>query len=324
MTDNSHYRTGPPPAPDTMPDLAASPRLGRAFTAQSDLLPLFLLRYDRENTRRAYRRDLLTFFGSEVITLEMAAEVTFPDVNAALARMETDGKSPATQKRMLASLRGFFSWLTALGFIDLNPADRHLVRRIPKQSGALVTVLTREQAGRLLGAIDWDRPTAARDHALVTVLLNCVLRRSEAAAMDVEDLHQSGPHTVLRIRRAKGGANQTVKVPAKVSETVRSFVESQGYASGPVWRSFSNRTLGRRLSGTSVYKIVRTLGERAGLPDGIGAHTLRHTGCTLAIENGASLQQVQTHARHKSIETTMRYVHQRDKLANSAADFIDL
>ena len=310
-----------------MPDLAAlTPgTTGRAFTAESDLIPLFLLRYDRENTRRAYQRDLAAFFGADAVTLEMATRVSFPDVNAALQRMEADGKSPATLRRRLASLRAFFSWLTALGFIDLNPADRHLVRRIPKQSDAdLMTVLTRDQASQLLDAVDWTRKTAARDYALVSVLLNCVLRRSEAAAMDVGDFKRVGPHTVLQIRRAKGGANQTVKVPAKVFECVETFVESQGYQSGPVWRSFSNRSLGKRLSGTSIYNIVRRLGERAGLPEPIGAHTLRHTGCTLAIEGGASLQQVQTHARHKSIETTMRYVHQRDRLANSAADFIDL
>ena len=143
--------------------------------------------------------------------------------------------------------------------------------------------------------------------------------------MNVEDLGRAGAHTVLTIRQAKGGANQIVKVPDRVAEIVTSFVQDQGYSSGPVWRSFStNASRGRRLSGSSIYKIVRQLGERAGISERVGAHTLRHTGCTLAIENGASLQQVQSHARHQSIETTMRYVHQRDRLANSAADFIDL
>ena len=306
---------------------ASHARLGRAFTAQSDLVPLYLLRYDRENTRRAYAKDLESFFGCETVTLEMAATVTFTDVNEALQRLESEGKSPATQRRFLASLRGFFGWLAALGFIDLNPADRHLVRRIPKTSDAdqLVTVLTREQASRMLAAIDRSKPSGPRNYALVMTLLHCVLRRSEAASMDVEDLTTAGEHTVLRLKRAKGGANQTVKVPAHVADVLDDFIRSSGYTSGPIWRSMStNQSQGKRLSGSAIYKIVRGLGTAAGLPQQIGAHTLRHTGCTLAIEGGASLQQVQAHARHKNIETTMRYVHQRDRLANSAADFIDL
>jgi site-specific recombinase XerD len=312
--------------PDSV-DAGSHAKLGRAFTAQSDLVPLYLLRYDRENTRRAYAKDLETFFGCETVTLEMAATVTFSDVNQALKNLESEGKSPATQRRFLASLRGFFGWLAALGFIDLNPADRHLVRRIPKTSGTdqLVTVLTRDQASRLLDAVDLAKPSGPRNYALVSVLLNCVLRRSEAASMDVEDIGRSGDHTVLRLKRAKGGANQIVKVPDRVAGILRDFVETSGYQSGPVWRSMStNQSQGKRLSGSAIYKIVRALGVKAGIADRVGAHTLRHTGCTLAIEGGASLQQVQSHARHKNIETTMRYVHQRDRLTNSAADFIDL
>ena len=87
------------PTPDA-DQLATTPasgyaKLGRAFTAQSDLIPLFLLRYDRENTRRAYANDIASFFGSDVVTLEMAASATFTDVNEALGQLESDGKSPA-------------------------------------------------------------------------------------------------------------------------------------------------------------------------------------------------------------------------------------
>lgn len=311
-----------------MPNLAPQSlrTLGRSFTAQSDLIPLYLLRFDRENTRRAYRRDLESLFGSEFVTLEMASAVTFSDINAVLADLEVAGKSPATLRRRVAAWRGFFSWLTALGVLDLNPADRHLVRRIPAGSNEqLVTVLTKEQASRLLNAVDRSTDSGQRDYVLIHTLLHCVLRRSEASSMNVEDLGRSGPHAVLTIRRAKGGANQIVKVPPRLSKLIDEYIQSNGYTSGPLWRSFStNQSRGRRLSGSSIYKIVRRLGTAAGIPDKIGAHTLRHTGCTLAIEGGASLQQVQTHARHKNVETTMRYVHQRDKLNNSAADFIDL
>ena len=142
--------------------------------------------------------------------------------------------------------------------------------------------------------------------------------------MDVEDIGTMSGHRVLTLKRAKGGSNQVVKIPSRAADVLDQFVSDNGYQSGPVWRSFSNRNKGARISGSAIYKIVHGLSKSAGIDAKVGAHTLRHTGCTLAIEGGASLQQVQTHARHKNIETTMRYVHQRDRLANSAADFIDL
>lgn len=301
--------------------------LGREFTDQSDLVPLFLLRYDRPNTRRSYERDLINFFGSDLATLEMAREVSFTHVNEFVRQLETEGKSPATIRRHVATLRGFFGWLVALGLLHHNPADPNLVRRVSRDrpQDRVLTVLTREQASLMLSRIDLEREAGPRDYALVATLLHCVLRRSEAAAMDFEHLVRSGPYHVIRLPASKGGSNQSVKVPDHVTELIQALKDTYGYRSGPVWRSLSrNSSRGRRLSGTSVYNIVNQAARSAGIDAKVGAHTLRHTGCTLAIEGGASIQQVQVHARHKNIETTMMYVHQRDRLANSAADFIDL
>ena len=306
---------------------AVSSPAGPEFADRADLVPVFLMRFDRPNTRRAYARDLATFFGRDDVTLGMARSVTFVHVNAYLQHLEAEGKSVATIRRHLACLRGFFAWLIALGQIPLNPADRHLVRRIATERARdrHVTVLTREQAKAMLSAVDLSRETGPRDHALVLTLLHCVLRRSEAAAMDLEHLKPAGDHRVLVLPHTKGGANQTVKVPTHVADEIQSVAAHYGITSGPVWRSFSkNESRGQRLSPTSVYMIVSRLAKASGIGVVVGAHTMRHTGCTLAIEGGASVQQVQTHARHKNVETTMMYVHQRDRLANSAADFIDL
>ena len=301
--------------------------LGPSFTEQSDLVPLYLLRFDRENTRRAYARDLEQFFESDVVTLQLARSVTFTHVNEFVARLEADGKSPATLRRRLAALRGFFGWLVALGLLPLNPADRQLVRRVApdRPQDRVLTVLTKEESRTLLDGIDLTAEAGPRNYALVLTLLHCVLRRSEAAGMDFEHIVSAGPYWVLRLPKAKGGANQTVKIPEHVVDQIENLKGTYGYSSGAVWRSLSrNQSRGQRLSSTSVYMIVRRAAKVSGVSGMVGAHTLRHTGCTMAIENGASLQQVQTHARHKNIETTMRYVHQRDRLANSAADFIDL
>ena len=40
------------------------------------------------------------------------------------------------------------------------------------------------------------------------------------------------------------------------------------------------------------------------------------------IDSARILQQVQSHARHKQVATTMVYIHQRDRLKDSAADYI--
>lgn len=294
--------------------------------SRADLIPVFLLRYDRPNTRRSYTNDLQDFFGTTEVSLDQASGVSFVDVNEYLEHLQSQGYAASTQRRRLASLRGFFAWLVSLGALSQNPADRHLVRRIQRSGGSdrAITVLTKAQAASLLAAVDMESASGVRDRALILTILHCVLRRSEAAAMDFGHIRPVGDHIVLDIPSAKGGADQYVKMPPHVLSSIQDVRASYGYASGPIWRSISPNSKGNRLSGTSVYRIVNKAARMAGITDIVGAHTLRHTGCTLAIEAGASVQQVQTHARHKNLETTMIYVHQRDRLADSAADYIDL
>lgn len=236
--------------------------------------------------------------------------------------MEAAGAKASTIRRRVAAIRGFFDWLEALGAIEKNPAHRQLIRKIKasRSKDRVLVVLTSEQAKILLNTAG---QSSLRNHAMMATMLHCVLRRSEVAAMDVEHIRPLGKYWILDLPHTKGGADQYVKIPSHVVELIEEHREHYGIGTGPLWRSHSRRNLGGRLTPTSIYRIVRDTAVAAGLPE-IGAHTLRHTGCTLAIDGGASLQQVQSHARHKQIETTMAYVHQRDRLRDSAADFIQL
>ncbi|MFQ5572373.1 MAG: tyrosine-type recombinase/integrase, partial [Rhodothermales bacterium] len=289
-----------------------------------NLLELFLQRFDRAQTRSAYRSDLWDFFGTRIITLELVRQVTFIHVNNYIHQLEDEGYKPATLKRRVAAIRGFFDWLMALGAIERNPAHRQLLRRVrnSRQQDRAVVFLTSEQAGHLLAGTEKNGKTAIRDRALILTLLYCVLRRSEAAAMDAEHIRPLGHYWVLDLPFTKGGSDQYVKIPAHVVEEIDLMRAHYNISAGPLWRSLSNNNRDGRLSPQAIYNIVNKTAKRAGLSQEIGAHTLRHTGCTLALEAGASLQQVQTHARHKHIETTMIYLHQRDKLRDSAADYI--
>lgn len=327
QSDAMNYRLPVTQAKSRVDGLRANPSEYFLETLRHDstnLLPAFLQRFDREQTRRAYRNDLQRFFGTSTINAALANAVTFLHVNEHIQQLEADGIKPSTIKRRVAALRGFFDWLEALELITRNPTKKELLRKVRnvRSKDRALVVLSARQAEILLSATEEAGKAAMRDYALLLTLLHCVLRRSEAAAMDVEHIRSIGHYWIVDLPTTKGGADQYVKLPAPVAETIEEHRAYYGIRSGALWCSLSNNGYGNRLSTTSIYNIVRRTAERAGLSENIGAHTLRHTGCTLAIENGASLQQVQTHARHKNIETTLVYVHQRDKLRDSAADYI--
>ena len=288
-----------------------------------DLIQAFLQRFDRTHTRRAYKTDLSHFFGTSTVPIDLVRQATFVHINEYIVQLEDRGLKPSTIKRKVAAIRGFFDWLEALKLISDNPAKRQLLRRVRRVSrqDSPIVILTAHQASVLLDVASDMGEASVRNVTLIETMLHCLLRRSEAAAMNFEDVKPLGRHWILELPDTKGGSDQYVKIPSHVVDRINDHSEHYGITTGPLWLSLSNNSRGRRLSAHAIYSIVKKVSEIAGLSN-IGAHTLRHTGCTLAIEAGASLQQVQTHARHNNIETTMVYIHQRDRLRDSAADFI--
>ncbi len=80
-------------------------------------------------------------------------------------------------------------------------------------------------------------------------------------------------------------------------------------------------TSGARMHPSQLWELVRRLAEAAGIAewDRLSAHSLRHTGITMALDAGVPLRDVQDYARHRDARTTRRYDHSRDNLDRSAA-----
>ena len=299
-------------------------------SADTDLIKGFLAKYERPNTIRIYHYYLKKLFGRESATMQEAAAITTDFVNKRIEEAE-NVLAPATVEGLITTATIFFDWLCAMDIVRKNPANKHLIRKRRRESRnqRMIFALTKEESKRLLdatlvGPLHDRCNTAKRNHAIVLTLLNCLLRRSEIGAMDAEHIRSLRGHWVIDLPETKGGINQFVKVPVHVVDEIQEMRTFYKIKSGPLWRSLGGRTLGARLSTSQICHIVKEAARRAGLPPEITPHTLRHTGCTLALEAGATLHQVQTHARHKNINTTLRYIHQRDKLSNSAADFIGI
>lgn len=66
---------------------------------------------------------------------------------------------------------------------------------------------------------------------------------------------------------------------------------------------------GRRISRNQVYTLTKKYGQLAGIQKNVTPHVLRHTLATNMIAHGASIIEVKEQLGHRSLESTLQYVH---------------
>ena len=66
---------------------------------------------------------------------------------------------------------------------------------------------------------------------------------------------------------------------------------------------------GRRFGYTTVSKLVREYGRKAGVSKRVTPHVLRHTCATHLLKGRADIRQIQRILGHASIATTQRYTY---------------
>ncbi|WP_211349103.1 tyrosine-type recombinase/integrase [Nocardioides litoris] len=217
--------------------------------------------------------------------------------------------APATIARRLVAISGFYAYAVDEGILERNPTTRVRRPRQPQDSPTLG--LDRREARRLLDAAADHSPRAA---ALVSVLLHCGLRISEALSADVTDLATVHGHRVLGVTR-KGGARRNIVLPAPVCRVLDTYLADRGRPVGPL---FDTRT-GGRYDRAEAWRLIQRLADDAGISSGISPHSLRHTFVTLAREAGVALEDVQDAAGHADPRTTRRYDRGRFSLDRSPA-----
>src|SRR5262249_48852704 len=135
--------------------------------------------------------------------------------------------------------------------------------------------------------------------------------------------------------REKGGKTQR-KALLEAAPAVLAYLDAAAIredVEGPLFRPVAKdrRTLVRRpLDRSTLWEVVKKHARTAGLaPDrigrrGIGVHSLRKTGLTNALENGAPIQKVQQLAGHADIRTTQLYFRPSVKDSEDAARHIQI
>lgn len=291
----------------------AQPIPGDLATLQTEWLEHRRARGASHNTLLAYAADLNHFRGYldqfDITLVQLVSELL-------INRWLDDGVlhlgwSRRTASRKASSLRVFFAWVEAMGYIRHNPSSEVCIKFRPRrviapEMDALVPVIE---------AIGTDRAVDLRDRAMLMLLLDAALRAGEVVGLDVPDRPRPNARTPLytvqvnslRVHvRPKGdsdGGVETVGIEPQTVAAVRAWLRVRPQLAKEGEHALFVNGRGQRVSRHLLYTIVRRRGAAVGMPE-LHPHLFRHRRVgdvveKLGLDVGSAL------ARHACKATTV-------------------
>ena len=258
------------------------------------------------HTLSATRRDLESFARyCEGAGLAGLARVDTHAIRGYVAwlRRGSRPRSPATVRRHLSSLRGWFRFLVEHGALKSNPVSDV---RAPKRAASLPRTLGVDDVVALVEAPRGDGDEALRDRAMLELFYSSGLRLAEVHGLDLDGLESD--LSEVRVT-GKGRKQRLVPVGRKAREALREWLRRRVDLAAAGEKALFVSRRGARLARSSIQARMKHWARRAGLSVNVHPHRLRHSFATHMLEESGDLRAVQELLGHANISTTQIYTH---------------
>ena len=252
------------------------------------------------NTIDAYRRDLSSFidFCSEKGANDVQ-DVGRTHLNAYIMNLHDKNINTRSVVRKIASLRGFFRWLSANSYINSNPVQTLEQPKLPKK---LPKVMTLEEIKEI-----FHSNLTTTQSLIVELLYDCGLRVSELVNLKISNIDVKSKYIQCY---GKGSKERVIPFGQRAKDAILKYMKERDIIL--LKNKIDTKDLllkenGSKITRQDVYNLIRALGQR--INKHISPHTLRHTFATHLLDNGADLRVVQELLGHSDVSTTQLYTH---------------
>ncbi len=258
-------------------------------------------------TRESYRRDLTDFarwFHESLGLVFTPAGVTPTDIRDYRAHLSAVKRAaPATINRRLSTLRSFFRFAKAAGWVKEDPTEG--IKGIATAPRAPRS-LEKRQVDALLRAV--ERRGNKRDLAIVLVLRHAGIRVAELCGLTLADVELSERKGTLTVR-GKGRKVRSLPLNVDVRHALSTYLRVRPAADDDAL--FIGQR-GQGLRPRAVELLVTKYARDAALE--ATPHTLRHSFARHLLDRGAGLEEVAALLGHEKLTTTAIYTtpSQRD------------
>ena len=220
------------------------------------------------------------------------------------------GKSPATIAQVVAAAK----WLAKNQGIEVvgeitNKTLAGIRREGKERRHGQVDGVEREDMLRIVAFAESDKTIAGlRDAVLIRLMSDCLLRISEAVAVNVGDLHKN----TLRIRSSKTdqeGRDEVLFIGGPTLKLIDRYRTRAEIQSGALFRHIrrGDHVQSGRLTTVSARRIIQARAKAAGVEGFISGHSLRVGSAVSLAQAGAGIPEMQQVGRWKSKDMPAYY-----------------
>jgi len=220
-------------------------------------------------------------------------EVGSTDIQAFLAKLQSEGYTPKSLSRKLNSTRTFYRYLKVNEFITDDPS---LLVDHPKYELNPPRVLSPLEYRALRDAASGD----ARIYAIIEILLQTGIRIGELANLRVADINDS----TLVIRAYEGHPQREVPLNRRGKDSLKRYMDTRTKTESDY--VFVTKT-GRPFLVRNIRDAVERYFKKAGI-ENVKINDLRHTFVAHHLKQGVSLVFLSKVLGHKRLSSTERYL----------------
>lgn len=265
----------------------------------------------RENSKILYVKALKQFF----IYLDKNS-ITQPKEETIInyKKFLLERVKPNTAQVYLIAVKLFFKWLSSKG-LYLNIAGN--IKGVKINGDHKKDALTQTQARKLLQSINTSNLKGLRDYCILSLMLTAGIRTVEVTRANIEDLKFVSGQLVLFVQgKGRDEKSEYIKIADDIAAKIKKYLSLRKDENNALFVSVKSKD---RLTTKAIRETAKNYLRLNGLTsDRLSAHSLRHTAATIALLNGVDIRQVQQLLRHSSINTTLIYTHDLDRLKNNS------
>ena len=230
------------------------------------------------------------------------------------------GYSPNTINARVAAVKSLVRYAYDYGRVSFTLEK---VRSLPPTIYSDTTGIKAESFSKMLSLPDTTTVKGKRDYAILRLLWDNALRRSELTSLDVSDFDPSSG--TLNIKGKGRLSREKVHLAPGTVEAIFDWLEARiNYQQhDPLFIALDPNSYGTRLSGKSVYLLVRKSGEAIAPHKVLSPHRIRHSSITAVLDaTGGNVRLAQKLSRHKNLNVLTVYDDNREELQKSASHLL--